>query len=287
MRKIFILVLSAAIFAFGCNSDSGTRSQRIIEDDAPTELFSDPIIDEEVRAQVNKPVGPLTEEDLLSIEALDLYGRWVFTLRGLENLKNLIFLDIRETQVTNLAVLEQLPQLEILKFSNQDQQYIENIEVLSKLQNLKELDVFGLQDLSFLADLSQLEVLSIQQACSDAQECEDLTFVLRDFSSLKELYLFESAIISLDFLIDLPQLEALDLHYSVNLGDLSPAAALENLKILNIEYNYLTDADIEPFTGNRTLETLYIGGNCIKEWDIVFNFVAGLIEGTDEQDYCK
>lgn len=278
MKKNSILLL--LLVFLGCNSGGGGdgRSTGQIS-------FADQALEEIIREQVGKPSAPLTIEDLLSIEVLDLKDSLVASLLGLNALKNLIYLDIRDTQITNLAVLAKMPQLETLKFRNKNSIEIENISMLSSLTNLKELEIWGRHDFSFLADLPQLETLTVYATCSsdDTQRCIDLAETLQNFTSLKYLSLRNNFFQDISFLSQLTGLEFLDLSWNdLGLDDLSPLADLKNLKELVIINSFVYD--ISPLSELPVLEDVDLSWNCISDFTPVAN-VATVI-GVDNQNEC-
>src|SRR5438046_5423707 len=64
----------------------------------------DPGLNAAIRDALQKPAGPLTAQDLLSLTNLDARFRRVKSLEGLEAAHNLTTLDLSHNQLTNLTL---------------------------------------------------------------------------------------------------------------------------------------------------------------------------------------
>src|SRR5213593_343769 len=71
----------------------------------------DPGLNAAVRAALQKPSGPLTEQDLLTLTKLDASRRSVRSIAGLEAARNLVALDLQINRLTNFAMLRTLRRL--------------------------------------------------------------------------------------------------------------------------------------------------------------------------------
>ena len=74
----------------------------------------DPGLNAAVREALQKPTGPLTTQDLLSLTTLDAHSRNVTNLTGLEAARNLATLDLRGNQITNVVLLPHMTNLTTL-----------------------------------------------------------------------------------------------------------------------------------------------------------------------------
>src|SRR6266536_1009044 len=61
----------------------------------------DPGLNAAIRAALQKPVGPLTEQDLLSLTNLNARNQSVKSIVGLEAARNLVSLDLEINRLTN------------------------------------------------------------------------------------------------------------------------------------------------------------------------------------------
>lgn len=71
----------------------------------------DPGLNAAVREVLQKPIGPLTEQDLLGLTNLNASCRNVKSLAGLEAARNLLALDLRSNQLTSLTLPPGMSQL--------------------------------------------------------------------------------------------------------------------------------------------------------------------------------
>src|SRR5947209_14715094 len=77
----------------------------------------DPGLNAAIRSTLQKPTGPLTELDLLSLTNLNAPDRNIRTIEGLEAARNLTFLGLKRNALTNFAVPSQLTNLAALDVS--------------------------------------------------------------------------------------------------------------------------------------------------------------------------
>ncbi len=199
----------------------------------------------------------------------------------------------------NFRMLKEMSSLERIDVSGN--QYIRTLEPLSKLNNLKYLDVSStnISDIVPLRNLTKLETLICSQTAvssleplkystnlleliADATKISDLS-VLANFSRLEKLYISSTpvyqltnlkdvkdlrfantAITSLDAISGIKGLVNLDCS-STNVKDLSPLSAAQNLKILNIEYTPVSD--LGPLSGLKQLEIIMGNNTPIKSLD--------------------
>jgi internalin A len=61
-------------------------------------------LDAAIREALQKPTGPLTEQDLLSLTHLSATDRDISTLEGLEAARNLISLDLQSNRLSQLSI---------------------------------------------------------------------------------------------------------------------------------------------------------------------------------------
>ena len=71
----------------------------------------DPGLNAAVRAALQIPVLPLTEQDMLSLTNLDASSRNISNLQGLDAARNLVSLDLHLNQLTNFSLPSQLTNL--------------------------------------------------------------------------------------------------------------------------------------------------------------------------------
>src|ERR1041385_688610 len=74
----------------------------------------DPNLNAAVREALNKPVGPLTEQDMLTLSNLDARSRNISNVQGLETARNLSLLLLESNSLTNLDLPNTLTNLDLL-----------------------------------------------------------------------------------------------------------------------------------------------------------------------------
>src|SRR6516164_4886668 len=70
-------------------------------------IIPDPGLDAAIRDALAKPVGPLTEQDLLRLIVLDASNRNVSSIAGLEAARNLVSLGLQGNRLTNFSLPNQ------------------------------------------------------------------------------------------------------------------------------------------------------------------------------------
>ena len=172
------------------------------------------IIEDALREILEKPKGPLTETDLLSVKTLDLNGLQISDVTLLARLTNLTELYVNENQITDLTPLASLTQLTTLWIGGNYITIRGRPVPLPNWKNLKELDLESIQ-------------------------ISDLT-TLKGFVNLEVLFLNDNRITDLSPLAGLTNLSWLGLGYN-RITDLSPLAGLTKLKVLDLSDNQFAD----------------------------------------------
>src|SRR5882724_125901 len=98
----------------------------------------DPGLNAAIRAALQKPTGPLTEQDMLNLTVLSACCRGITSIQGLEAARNLTILDLHSNSLTNCVVPNSLTDLNIIDlFQNQLASFV----VPAALSNLTIVDV--------------------------------------------------------------------------------------------------------------------------------------------------
>ncbi|SVE18526.1 uncharacterized protein METZ01_LOCUS471380, partial [marine metagenome] len=77
-------------------------------------IIADPIVEKAVRKSLKKPTGELTKADLEKVTRLILYNNKLTSVKGLEKLTKLEWLNLPNNQLTDVTGLEKLTQLKYL-----------------------------------------------------------------------------------------------------------------------------------------------------------------------------
>src|SRR5689334_624009 len=78
----------------------------------------DPGLNAAIRQALQKPIGPLTQQDLLGLTNLNADGRSISIVEGLEAARNLKILDLGNNSITNFTIASALTNLTILDLFN-------------------------------------------------------------------------------------------------------------------------------------------------------------------------
>src|SRR5262249_51633843 len=109
MKKRTILSVLATI-VFSCVGTSAFAQNVLIPDGG---------LDAAIRDALQKPVGPLTQQDLLTLTSLNASNRSIFSLDGLEAARNLVSLDLQKNFLANPTIPSTLTKLTTVDLSFQ------------------------------------------------------------------------------------------------------------------------------------------------------------------------
>jgi formylglycine-generating enzyme required for sulfatase activity len=182
-----------------------------------------------IREALQKPAGPLTEQDLLSLTDLAARNRGVRSIEGLEAARNLISLDLQINQLTNFALPATLTNLLDLNLSINP---LTNFTLPNGFSNLATLTIesAGLRTLTLPGGLTGLSHLNIAG----------------------------NQITNFNFLSNLTSLVFLDIGFN-SLASFTLPAGLTNLTTFGISGNSLTNIDLPA--GAARLKELNLSQN--------------------------
>lgn len=121
----------------------------------------DPGLNSAIRQALQKPVGPLTESDLLSLTNLSAGGFQIENVEGLQAARNLRILDLDSNSLTNFQVADSLTNLTILDLSHNR---LGAFVLFNSLAHLRILDISfnSLTRCSLPAGLTELNTLFLE-----------------------------------------------------------------------------------------------------------------------------
>jgi Leucine-rich repeat (LRR) protein len=177
-----------------------------------------------------------------------------------------------------LGDIKNIVSIETLDLGNN--QYIQSIEPLGQLINLRELNLSGtsLKDLSPIRNLTDLSSLDISGTkvsdISHLKYSEKITrlnlsrtlvsdiSVVANMNLLEQLSIRQTAVIDFSHLAELPKLKTLDLGQSqiIDLSPLSGLTALENLNVSQTPVNLLA-----PLQGLTSIQVLNLDSTRLSE----------------------
>ena len=210
--------------------------------------FEDPAVEKAIRATLEKPEGPVTEQDMLEVVSLTLdstYGWKVKTLEDLRWCENLMHIVLQNTEITDISVLKGL----------------------QKLWTFECMD--PLDDYTPLLSHKDLRLISLKGA-------SDRFFrkLIASCSNLKHVYLYQSDVSAkaIRMLADKFELRTLVLD-DCGITDVSPFAAFTGLMDLSLENNLIED--ISPFAENpKMCSWLNLRNNKISDWSPLENMTS-------------
>jgi formylglycine-generating enzyme required for sulfatase activity len=201
--------------------------------------ITDPGLNAAVREALQKPSGPLTEQDLLSLTVLNAHDRKISSLAGLEAARNLSTLLLFSNHLTNFF-LPALTNLAVLDLSGNS---LVNVSLPGGMTKLFSLVMAGntLTQLTLPGDLTRLE----------------------------ELDLNGNQLTRFNLPTNLTSLSVLDLGFN-SLTNVSLPGGLTNLDLLRLSENSLTNFTVP--TGLNRLTQLSLDQNQLAS----FTLPAGL-----------
>lgn len=261
--------------------------------------FKDKKIEEAVAAAVKKEPKDLALDDLLGIKELNLSGKEISNLKGIDYMANLTKLDISKNNISNIDPLRNLPELQQLTMNTNK---VESAVKLGYLTNLVKLDLNGnkIPDMAPLTNCIKLKELllngnsvsviypiksmtNLEKLDLSGNNIADVTGIEK-LTGLKELYLSSNRITDISFLRSLVNLQVLDLsknsftvtnvlekltklkslYISSNkISDLTVIGKLKGLQLLDLRDNSIERVD--QLAGLTGLVTLYLKGNKIVD----------------------
>ena len=221
----------------------------------------DPGLNAAIRQALQKPDGPLTDQDLLSLTNLDASRRKVGNIDGLQAAGNLISLNLEVNHLAAVSLPIGLTNLEVLNISSNP---LTNFFLPNGLTNLNTLTIGS-------TSLSQLDLPN-------------------DLNNLNRLDLSSSDLTSFDLPTNLTRLEFLDLSFNLFTNFALPNG-LTNLDALNLGGNLFTNlalpADLTSLSelnleeNKLTSLTLPTGMTNLSELDLSFNQLTNLTLPSD------
>ena len=176
--------------------------------------FGDKVLEREIRELINNYSEPIYKRQLLSITKLELSGRGIVDLQGLESMENLTYLDLSNNEISNIDSIKKLVKLKKLVLHKNK---IGSIKSIESLKYLEELDLSNnlIGDITALGGLSQLTrldlsrngivsinslggLINLQYLSLYENKISEREEALKKLYGLKELYLKNSGVSNFD-----------------------------------------------------------------------------------------
>jgi Leucine-rich repeat (LRR) protein len=208
-----------------------------------------------IRNELKKPTSDIYLSDVSKITELNLEGKNLDSLEGIEYFTNLTKLYCGINQIRDISQLFNLTKLEVL-FLNENK--ISDISGIENLQSLTELNLSAneIVDIHSLAGLTNLKALYLL-----SNQINDISS-LAGLTNLEDLELYQNQISNIDSLQNLTKLKVLTL-FDNKITDISALKELVNLEQLYLDYNKISD--ISSLAGLSNLDSLSLANNEISD----------------------
>ena len=268
----------------------------------------DPGLNTAIRDALGKPIGPLTQQDLLSLTNLNARNRNVRSIVGLEAARNLVSLDLQINRLTIFSLPSELTKLNALDVSINP---LTNFFLPSGLTNLTSLIVesAGLTNLTLPTGLTRLNNLDLESNhLTSFNQLSNLTSLIAlnlgfnsftNFSlpggltnlstfyfagnpltnvtlppgltGMTELNLSQNLLTSFTLPVGMTNLIELDLFFN-QLTNLSLPDDLQNLTELNLDFNRFTSFNLP--TNLTHLSVLHLRANLLTNFNLPAELTA-------------
>lgn len=199
----------------------------------PPPIFADKNLEAAVRAVLQDVKGPLTDANLVNVNILEVSGKKIASLKGLDHCKNLALLKISDNQISDVTPLKGLDKLQSLDLAHNQ---IKDITPLGTLTHLQYLE------------LSNNQVTDIKP--------------LGSLTTLASLYLSNNQISDISALGNLTKLASLSLAHN-RVRDVTPLAKVTKLTTLDLNDNQVED--VAPLARQTEISLLMLERNTIKD----------------------
>ncbi len=240
---------------------------------AQTVSVPDPELNAAIRQTLQKPNGPLTQQDLLSLTNLNACCRNISSVEGLEAAQNLATLFLDKNQLTNFSLASPLTNLTYLDLSVNSlanvaipsgltklntlilqANLLTNFNLPAGLTALRKLDLGNNQLATFTLPSDQTGLIGL-----DLGENLLTSFILpKGLTNLMSLALFFNQLTNLSLPADLSDLTVLDLGNN-QFANLALPSGLTNLFVLVVQSNQLSNLTLPP--DMSALTELFVDGN--------------------------
>ena len=252
MKATFIVLLAVLL----CLSSVAADKKKPL-----TKEESAKVIEAHIRKVLRKPTGELTKVDLERVTRLNLTGKQLTSMKGLENLTKLTWLLLGGNHLTDLKGLEKLSQLKSLNLYDNKLTSVKGLEKLTKL-TLLSLNGNNLTDVKALENLKSLKVLYLlDNKLTDVKGLEKLT-------QLKQLFLNNNPDLTKAQIDELQKaLPKCTIEHNTKLNTPKFAKVVEDAIGMRLNKPYILKATGESTRGEITeadlekVKMLNLGGN--------------------------
>lgn len=195
----------------------------------------DPHLEAALREQLEKPVGPLTSNDLASLGSFFVGPKGITNLTGLEAATGADYIGLIGNDFSDISPLLGLPQLNYLELHGNR---VTNFTGIAALHGLYYLSIQLRTDANIQADLSGISGSTVRQLNVSFNPSYSLTF--SNLPYLERLSAAECGLTNADFVTNFAKVRALNLEVN-NLVDIKPLSKLTNLTEVHLTGNSIGD----------------------------------------------
>ncbi|MCA9649151.1 MAG: leucine-rich repeat domain-containing protein [Myxococcales bacterium] len=211
-----------------------------------------------------EPEPVIMAELLRGLRGLNVPGRGIKDLRGLECAQGLLGLGLADNEITDITPLLDLTGLEQLELSGNQVSDLRALGTLHRLTRLS-IDGNGVTDISPLAGLDRLQALDLAD-----NEITDVS-PLSGLSELAVLVLSRNQVSNVEPLSGLTKLIGLELDDN-DVGSLEPLSGLTNLRFVDLDGNRVPS--LAPLRAAVGMQELEASRNELTSLDGVQDMVA-------------
>lgn len=211
------------------------------------------------------------KEEIKKIKELELDGKDLSDLSGLDKFTELEKLVLNNNQITNISVLYSLSNLKYLDLAHN---CVTNINGINNMSNLTYLNLYDniVRDLSSLENMNNLQYLNLGD--NNEVNVSEITN-LESIGTLNNIKYFDFSRNNskeiINYITNMQNVEFLNLQGN-NIENIENISNLTNIKELYLNSNKITN--ISPILNITNIETLYLNSNAISS-------LEGLVENDE------
>ena len=265
MTALLLLTASCDEYLKTASNNVGVISENLAESSIDEiVIFTDSAIEQETRNILNKQIGDITVNDVLSITVINIGSNWnsgdnhklVTTLGDLKWFKNLQELTIIGQEIKNLRGIEELTNLRLLMVRDNS---IKSIEQVRNLTNLVRFDCSG----NYISDYTPLRnLVNLEELCGSIENISEL----KNLTKLRRLYSPWGLISDISELKNMQKLEYLNLHNN-SISNIDSLGNLVNLYYLDLGNNKIYN--IDSLSSLKKLSYLNLQDNQIADFSVL------------------
>lgn len=269
---LIVIVIVAAVSSSKRNSTYDPNDPYLPVVENPTEKPAEKPTEKPTEKVEKITIGKYTYES--DIEQIDLTGKGLtnYDIKNLSQFKNLKIIILNDNNISDLSVLNKMPQVEGVWFNNNK---VSDISFVKDMKNLKYLSFTG----NIVYDLSPLEGTSkLESFWADDNRIKDLS-PLKENKNMLEFGIHRNPIggdiSALSGMTELTWLSA----EGCGITDLYPLRRCKNLQYIYISNNSIES--VAPLKNCTGIIDLFVSNNIPKDKEGFINSFAGITMGDD------